>query len=365
MPHAAVKTGGVLLSRRQLCLGTAATALGPWAEMSPAQAAETSASSRSIPARQVAVPSTVSPELKQVIGAPYPLGWDVVPATPTAWKELAARSASDVAPHLPLIRQRLNVQVERQTVAGVPVFVVTPGQLDPENSNRLLVHLHGGGYVLYPGEAGAGEAMLMAGYGRFRVVSVDYRMAPDFPFPAALNDAIAVWRELVARNDPSRMAVFGSSAGGGLTLALMLQAKNEGLPLPAAMAPGTPWADLSNSGDTIQANAYVDNALVSMTGWAGAAASLYAAGRDLRDALISPLHGDFRGLPPAIVTSGTRDLLLSDAVRVHRKLRQAGCEAELHVFEGQSHAQFLTPFVPETEEAFGEITRFLKRHLKT
>ncbi len=104
MPHAAVKTGGVLLSRRQLCLGTAATALGPWAEMSPAQAAETSASSRSIPARQVAVPSTVSPELKQVIGAPYPLGWDVVPATPTAWKELAARSASDVAPHLPLIR---------------------------------------------------------------------------------------------------------------------------------------------------------------------------------------------------------------------------------------------------------------------
>jgi acetyl esterase/lipase len=205
--------------------------------------------------------------------------------------------------------------------------------------------------------------MMMAGYGGFRVVSVDYRMPPDHPFPAALDDAVAVWRALLAEHDPGRMAVFGSSAGGGLTLALMLRLKSEGLPLPAAIAPGTPWADLSGRGDTVNANEFVDSALVSMHGWAGGAIPLYAAGHDLRDPLISPIFGDFAGLPPAILTSGTRDLLLSDTVRVHRRLRRAGVEAALQVFEGESHAQFLEPFVPETEEAFREIAGFLGARL--
>ena len=103
--------------------------------------------------------------------------------------------------------------------------------------------------------------------------------------------------------------------------------------------------------------------LVSDTGWVGAAAKLYAGGRDLRDPLISPLYGDFSGFPPAILTSGTRDLLLSDTVRVHRTLRRAGVDAALQVYEGQSHAQYLDPFVPETEEAFSEIAKFLMRRL--
>jgi monoterpene epsilon-lactone hydrolase len=204
---------------------------------------------------------------------------------------------------------------------------------------------------------------MMAGYGRFRVISIDYRMAPDSPFPAGLDDSMAVWRTLVAQHEPRKMAIFGASAGGGLTLAMILRAKAEGLPLPAAIAPGTPWCDLTGAGDSLQANAFVDNVLVSNTGWVGAAAELYANGRDLREPLISPLYGDFSGFPPAILTSGTRDLLLSDTVRAHRKLRQAGVEAVLQVFEGQSHAQFLDPGVPETEEAFGEITRFFDRHL--
>jgi acetyl esterase/lipase len=243
------------------------------------------------------------------------------------------------------------------------VFVVKPASLPPANRDRLLLHLHGGGYVLYPGEAGAGEAMLMAAYGQFRAISVDYRMAPDSPFPAALDDAMAVWRALLASNDPRKMGVFGSSAGGGLTLALILRAKSGGLPLPAAIAPGTPWVDLTGDGDSILANAFVDNVLVANEGWVAAAAKLYAAGRDLRDPLLSPIFGDFSGFPPAILTSGTRDLFLSDTVRAHRKLRQAGVKAVLQVFEGQSHAQFLIPFAPETEEAIGEIVRFFNAHL--
>jgi monoterpene epsilon-lactone hydrolase len=253
--------------------------------------------------------------------------------------------------------------VQSARIDGVPVFVVTPADMPPSNRNRLLLHVHGGGYVLYPGEAGAGEAMLMAGYGRFRVVSVDYRMAPDFPFPAALDDAMAVWRALLREHDSRKMAIFGSSAGGGLTMTMILKAKAEGLPLPAAIAPGTPWVDLTGAGDSIMTNAYVDNVLVAGSGWVGAAAALYAGAHDRRDPLLSPIFGDFSGFPPAILTSGTRDLFLSNTIRAHRKLRGAGVEASLQVFEGQSHAQFLDLFVPETEEAFGEIALFLARHL--
>ncbi len=309
------------------------------------------------------VPDTVSPALQALIAAPYPAGWDVAPRGAAAWKELASQSVAAATPFLAAIRQRFKMHVEATKISGVRVFIVTPADVPPANRSRLLLHVHGGGYALYPGEAGAGEGMLMAGYAGFRVVSVDYRMAPDFPFPAALDDTIAVWRELLNRNDPRRMAIFGSSSGGGLTLATILRARTEGLPLPAAIAPGTPWADLTGGGDSIMANAFVDNVLVSKSGWVGAAAALYAAGHDLRDPQLSPIYGDFKGFPPAILTSGTRDLFLSNTVRVHRKLRQAGVEALLQVFEGQSHAQFLDPFVPEGEEAFGEIARFFGTHL--
>lgn len=320
---------------------------------------------RAIPARMLPVPRTVSPELQASISAPYPPGWDVVPTGAAAWRAMAAASATAAAPHLDAIGKRLRVRAAPGQIAGVSVFLVTPEEIAPPNRERLLVHVHGGGYVLYPGEAGAGEAMLMAGIGGFRVISIDYRMAPDHPFPAALDDVINVWRALVTDHDPRKMAVFGSSAGGGLTLAMILAAKARGLPLPSAIAPGTPWADLTSAGDTIKANAFVDNILVSNSGWVGAAAGIYAAGHDLRDPLISPIFGDFLGFPPAILTSGTRDLFLSDTVRTHRKLRQAGVKAELQVFEGQSHAQFLDPFVPETTEAIQEIGRFLNEHLAT
>jgi monoterpene epsilon-lactone hydrolase len=353
--------GGI--SRRAVVIGPMTTVLPVATTEAAAKVAASNFSPRELPARTLPVPDTVSAALKPFIAAPYPPGWEVAPQTAAAWKELVVQSAAAVAPDIAAIRQRFDIKVEQSAVAGVPVFVITPGNLPPANRDRLLVHVHGGGYVLYPGEAGAGEAMLMAAYGRFRTISVDYRMAPDFPFPAALDDAMAVWRALLANNDARRMAIFGSSAGGGLTLAMILRAKAEGLPLPAAIAPGTPWVDLTGDGDSIMANAYVDNVLVAYAGWVAAAAKLYAAGHDLRDPLVSPIFGDFSGFPPAILTSGTRDLFLSDTVRAHRKLRQAGVEAVLQVFEGQSHAQFLMPFVPETEEALGEIARFFGAHL--
>jgi len=149
-----------------------------------------------------------------------------------------------------------------------------------------------------------------------------------------------------------------------MTLAMVLRAKQEGLPLPAAIAPGSPWSDLTETGDSYQTNEWVDNVVVSYSGYLGRAALLYANGHDLSDPQLSPVNGDFTGFPPAILTAGTRDLFLSNTVRAHRKLRRAGVEAELQVFEGMSHAQFtFDPTAPETREIFAEIARFFDKHL--
>jgi epsilon-lactone hydrolase len=189
-------------------------------------------------------------------------------------------------------------------------------------------------------------------------------MPPEAYFPCALDDAVTAWRAAARLTDPRKMAVFGTSAGGALTLALILSAKQEGMPLPAAIAAGTPMADVTKTGDTFYTNEMLDNVLVSRDGFCDAATRLYANGHDLADPLLSPVYGDLSGFPPTILTSGTRDLLLSNTVRVHRKLRQAGVEAALQVFEGQSHAQYIfDDTAPETKEAFVEIAMFFDRHM--
>jgi len=319
---------------------------------------------RQVPARELPVPGTVSPEDQALIGAPLSPIWNAHPTSADEWKEFVAKVAARAIAGMPELLAKLNVKREQGKIAGITVYVITPETVPPENRDRLLVHVHGGGYVLGPGEAGNREAILMAGYGRMKVISIDYRMPPDFPYPAALDDAMAVWGELVKTNDPKKMAIFGTSTGGGMTLAMVLRAKAEKLPLPAAIAPGTPWSDMTKTGDSYFANEMVDNVLVSNDGWLGDAAKLYANGHDLKDPLLSPVYGDFHGFPPTVLTTGTRDLFLSNTVRVHRKLREVGVEAMLNVFEGQSHAQYLaSPYAPETKEALGEIAQFFDAHL--
>ena len=326
--------------------------------------AQTAPPPREVPARSVPVPMTVSPQMQAIIAAPLRTNWDVLPQTGDEWRATAAAGAAVTMRQLPGMRERLHVKVEPTTIAGVRAFIVTPETIPPENKDRVLVHVHGGCYLLSPGEAGTSEAILMAGIGRFKVISIDYRMPPEAYFPAALDDAVAVWKAVAATTDPRKMAIFGTSAGGALTLEMILRAKQEALPLPAAIAPGTPMSDVTKVGDTFNTNAMLDNVLVSPTGFCDAAAKFYANGHDLSDPLLSPVYGDMHGFPPTILTSGTRDLLLSNTVRVHRKLREAGVEASLQVYEGQSHAQYARDdTAPETREAFGEIAAFFDRHL--
>jgi epsilon-lactone hydrolase len=317
-----------------------------------------------VPAKSLPVPETVSPQMQKLIGAPLNPSHNQIPATHEEWKKQIGGVEAATVKGLPALREALKVTVEPTTLDGVKAYIVTPQNMPPQNRNRLLVHVHGGCFASFAGESGTVEAIYMAGFGGFKVISVDYRVPPEHPYPAPLDDAMTAWKAATKMAPPKNMAIFGSSAGGNLTLAMVLRAKQEGLPLPAAIAPGTPMSDLTGAGDSFQTNAMVDNVLVAYGANCDKRAALYAAGHDLKDPLLSPVYGDLRGFPPAILTTGTRDLLLSNTVRVHRKLRQAGVEAALQVYEGQSHAHYYRDVsAPESREAFSEIAQFFDRHL--
>jgi epsilon-lactone hydrolase len=317
------------------------------------------------PAKVIPVPTEgVSPQLQALIKAPYPPSLTADPRTPAEWKAFGSQRAQPLLAALPALKEQLGVTVEPSTIAGVKVFNVTPKVIPPINRNRLLVHLHAYGWLFMPGESGATEAVLMAGFGGFKVISVDYRTLPEGPYPAALDDAMAVWKEVVKIAKPQNIAIFGTSTGGNLTLAMVLRAKDEKLPLPAAIAPCAPWADQDRIGDSYNTNEWIDNVLVTWDSWLGRAAKLYANGHDLDEPYISPIHGDFINFPPTILTSGTRDLFLSNVVRTHRKLKRAGAVAELNVYEGMSHAQFQDfRITPESREVYTDVAQFFDRHV--
>jgi epsilon-lactone hydrolase len=188
--------------------------------------------------------------------------------------------------------------------------------------------------------------------------SVDYRMPPDFPYPTPLDDCVAVYRALLEVKRPEQIVVGGGSAGGNLAAALMLRARAEGLPMPACVLLMTPELDLTESGDTFETNEGVDTVLVSRL---TASIALYSNGHDLADPFLSPLFGDVSQFPPTLLQAGTRDLFLSNAVRMHRALRAANVEAELHVWEAMPHGGFHG--APEDADIAVEVRKFVTKHI--
>jgi monoterpene epsilon-lactone hydrolase len=318
-----------------------------------------------VPARIVPTPTTVSVEMQRLVDSLPSPSWNASPRTVDEWKPIVEAADQAAARRIPKLCAAFGVRIEKAMIGGVRAYMVIPAAVAPENRDRLLIHLHGGCYVLNGGEAGLPEAILMAGFGGFRVIAVDYRMPPEGHFPSAHDDAVAVWKAALGMTSPAKMAIFGTSAGGALTLATVLIAKRDRIPLPAALGVGTPMSDVTKTGDTFHTNAMIDNVLVAPDGFCDAGVRAYANGHDLAVPLLSPVNGDLSGFPPTILVSGTRDLLLSNTVRVHRKLRQASVEAELHIYEAQSHAHYLRDHTaPETKETFDEFARFFDRHLQ-
>ena len=169
---------------------------------------------RDIPGYFLPVPDDVSPQMRALVAAP-PAPWDIHPKDIAEWKALVTRIADNAKAILPGMRQKLGVSIEPTMIGGVKAFILTPQTIAPENQNRVFLHFHGGAYVLNPGEAGTREGMLMAAFGRAKVISVDYRTSSDAPYPAALDDCVAVYRELLKTTPPQRIAVFGTSTGAG------------------------------------------------------------------------------------------------------------------------------------------------------
>lgn len=327
----------------------------------PAIAAD---AAREVPPRLLPVPDTVSEALAKFIAAPPNPTAREKPATAKEWQALIEANNAEGDKGARALWSMLNLTVTPLIIDGVNCYRIVPPDIPPENQDRLLVHVHGVAYVFFGGDAATGEAAMVAAAAKMPVISIDYRMPPAHPFPAALDDTLTVWAALMKTHDPKKTGLFGSSAGGGLAMAAVLRLKAQAALLPAALFLGTPWADLTKTGDTYFANDTVDNVLVSYEGVLEAAAHLYAGEHSLADPLISPINGDLDGFPPTILVSGTRDLLLSLTVRTHRKLRHAGVEADLNLFEGMSHAQYLLSYpAPEALAAMNEVARFFKRHL--
>ena len=248
----------------------------------------------------------------------------------------------------------------------MPCFLVTPKTVGERFKDRWFVHLHGGAFVLNGGEGCLTEALWVADACQGRVLSIDYRRPPVHPFPAAIEDAVAVWKAVIKKQDASATALFGTSAGGNLTLATTLKLKQLKLPLPGALFAGTPATDLEKIGDTWYTLEGLDP-LGRYDGFIRGCFEAYVPSKDFSDPLISPARSDLKDFPPTILISGTRDLLLSDTVRMHRALRKADVEADLHVYEGQSHADYISGApvdAPESRDAQNEIYRFFDKYLK-
>jgi acetyl esterase/lipase len=238
-------------------------------------------------------------------------------------------------------------------IGGATVHVATPQTLASEA--HAYVDIHGGALVAGGGELCKAGGRRMAELLGARVYAVDYRLPPDHHYPAGLDDCVSAYRGLLARYLAANIVVGGGSAGANLAAAMVLRARDEGLPMPAGLVLLSPELDLTESGDSFEVNFPAD---VVLGGRLMNANLFYAAGHDLAHPYLSPLFGDFsKGFPPTFLQAGTRDLFLSNAARMHRALRRAGTAAELHVFEGMAH--MTPPGTPEADDLNGEVRRFV------
>jgi acetyl esterase/lipase len=238
---------------------------------------------------------------------------------------------------------------------GAKLYRVIPEGRQGRRAKVAYFDIHGGGFTAGGGEMCQVLATLRAMDYGVEVWSVDYRLAPAHAYPAALDDCLAAWRKVLKHCKARDIVAAGSSAGGNLVAAMLLRARDEGLSLPAALLMLTPGVDMTGAGDTRVTNRFHD---VNLHGGGGDGPSAYAGKADPKHPWLSPVYGDFSmGWVPTLLASGTRDLLLSDTVRMHRALRRAGVRAELHVTEAGCHGGFMG-VAPEDHELMGECKRF-------
>lgn len=314
-----------------------------------------------LPERFIPVPKSVSPQaqafLAQSGNAPAqspPAAGDL-----NAWRAYVEAGNAGMTPMMQRLASEHPAKLVTHRLSSANLYEIEPSTYSASHAELAILYVHGGGFTVGFGISAAYAAHPIAGMAGVRTFSIDYGMPPDRPFPAGLDDTVEAYRFLLTRYSAEKIAVFGPSAGGGLAAAFLLKARDLGLPLPAACVLATPEADLTESGDTFETNDTIDVVLKHrLTN----SILLYANGHDLTHPYLSPLFGDFtKGFPPTLLTSGTRDLFLSNTVRLHRALRKAGVAAELHVWEAMPHGSAMG--TPEGQEMYDEQIGFIRRHL--
>jgi acetyl esterase/lipase len=248
------------------------------------------------------------------------------------------------------------ITVEPADVGGVPGEWITPRA---GAGDRVIVYLHGGGYVMGSPASHRGAAARIAEACEARAFSVDYPLAPEQPYPAALDSVLAVWQALLDDGvEPSRVVIAGDSAGGGLAIAAAMRARDEGRPLPGALVLISPWVDLTCSSETFTTNAATDP-LVSPA--LRERCDAYAPGMDVKQPYLSPLFGEHDGLPPTLIQVAATECLLDDGRKFAAAMSDAGVDTTLEVWPDAVHAwHIFAPVVPEALAAIEAVGSFVK-----
>jgi acetyl esterase/lipase len=249
-----------------------------------------------------------------------------------------------------------DVICEKVSAGGVNAeWIAAPGA----SADRIILYLHGGGYVV--GSINTHRAMIsrIARASNARALAIDYRLAPEHPFPAAVDDTIAAYKWLLAQGyKPGKIVIAGDSAGGGLTIAALLAIRDAGLPMPACSVPISPWTDLEGTGESVRTRAARD-VMVTQENLAHSAKQYYGT-HDPKDPLVSPVHANFRGLPPMLIHVGDAEILLDDATRVAKTAKAAGVNVELEVWDDMPHVwHVFAKILPEGQQAIDKIGKFV------
>ena len=253
-----------------------------------------------------------------------------------------------------------DVAFEPLQANGIPSDWVIPGAAPDDGA---ILYLHGGGYTIGSIKTHRGMVSHISKTAGMRALLIEYRLAPEHPFPAAVEDSVAAYRWLLkAGIPPARIAVAGDSAGGGLTVATMVKLREEGEPLPAAAVCLSPWVDMEGIGESMKTRAEVDpiverDHLLEM-------AAAYLGGTDPRTPLAAPLYADLEGLPPMLIQVGTAEVLLDDSIRLAERAKEAGVDVTLEPWDDMVHVwHFFASMVPEGRDAIDRIASFIHKHI--
>jgi len=305
--------------------------------------------------RVVPVPDTISPEAQAFTAKPMPdtgTPYDVAKdrAQASGWQQNGGE----------MVRKMYPVNVSEQTIAGVPTKIITPLTTPAGKQNRVLINLHGGGFTADWGSMI--ETVPIANLTQTKVVAVLYSLAPEHPFPAGVNDAVAVYKELLKTYKPQNIGIYGTSAGAILTGEVASRIRQLGLPMPAALGIFSGGGDFDKFADSM----YMYG-LFGLSGpisrWTGKHDTEYTGTTNLKDPVLSPIYANLKGFPPTLFLTSGRDLLLSNTVNLHRAFVHAGVNAQLIVFDGLAHAFWNQWEWPESKEAHHMMADFFNQNL--